>query len=560
MHLHASFDLTLLFILIFLFLLARFIWYNPERKAAMKKLLDKAKTGFRNDESSGNQHGSTQDGSEAMQQPTPADVIRYRYHHGTNIGSLFALERWLTPSMFHESAKGSSELAAVKSWVSREGIEQARERFEKHWREYVSDGDLDWLAGTAKCTTVRLPIGYFTLGPSYCDRTPFKDVSAVYQNAWESVKHLVTRCHERGIGVLIDVHGLPGGANAQDHSGTDSGKAELWSSRSNRGLATKSLCFIAQQARSMEGVAGIQIINEAEWDAKGMYEWYENVLSEMSRIDSRLPIYVSDGWNLNRAVSWGQSKNSLQATPCNPVVVDTHYYWCFTDQDKNKSPHEITNEVQSKLSEIDGKDGSVSDRGATQAVVGEYSCVLDERSWSKRRGEASKEQLVRNFGNAESQRFQHRAGGSFFWTYRMDWMPGGEWGFRQMTEQHAITPPESLMLSADEFHNRMTQAQTQKTARKHNTVSSHCQYWDTTYPGHYEHWRFEHGWDLGFHDAMGFFGMRTQQGFRGGDKIGMLELWCLKRLRESGQSGGLVWEFEQGLRQGVRDFYECVGI
>ena len=71
--------------------------------------------------------------------------MRYRYHHGTNLGSVFILERWLTPSMFHESAKGSSELAAVEAWVKLEGIEKTRERFERHWREYVTDSDLDWL-------------------------------------------------------------------------------------------------------------------------------------------------------------------------------------------------------------------------------------------------------------------------------------------------------------------------------------------------------------------------------------------------------------------------------
>ena len=44
-------------------------------------------------------------------------------------------------------------------------------------------------------------------------------------------------------------------------------------------------------------------------------------------------------------------------------------------------------------------------------------------------------------------------------------------------------------------------------------------------------------------------------------RLGMLDLWCLKRLRESGQAGAaFVWEWEQGLRQGVRDLYECAGV
>jgi len=359
--------------------------------------------------------------------------------------------------------------------------------------------------------------------------------------------------------VLIDLHGLPGGANAQDHSGTNSGKAEFWGSRSYRELAVRCICFIAQQARNMEGVAGLQIINEAEHNANGMYEWYEHVLDEVSKIDPTVPVYISDAWDLHHAASWSQGRNSLRFQQANPVVVDTHLYWCFSDADKGQSPQQIAQAVGGRLGELDGKDGSVIDHGAAQAVVGEYSCVLAEESWTKGGG-ASKEQLVREFGNAESRRYQQRAGGSFFWTYRMDWMPGGEWGFRQMTEQEAIIPPPSLTLPAQDVQQRVQNAQSQQQQRKEGTVGGHCNYWDSNHPGQYEHWRFEQGWDVGYNDAMAFFGMRSQNGLEGADKIGMLDLWCLKRLRDSGQGGKFVWEFEQGMRQGVRDFYDTVGM
>ncbi|KAK0322070.1 Glucan 1,3-beta-glucosidase 3 [Friedmanniomyces endolithicus] len=548
LHLHMlpptiSLDFTYIFILIFAFLLTQRIWRDPECRATMKKFLNKAKGAFDDHHSGGGGGGGgfpgqqqqvpMQDGQSTIQPPTPADVTRYRYHHGANVGSVFIMEKWLTGSMFPEHAQGSSELAAVEGWVKQEGIDQARQRFERHWREYVSDGDLDWLRDHGKCTTIRLPIGYFTLGPPYCDGTAFKHVSNVYQNAWPAVKQLVQRCHQRGIGVLIDLRGLPGGANPQDHSGTDSNKAELWTSRSNKDLATRCVLFVAQQARSMDGVAGLQIINEAEYGAKGMYDC--------------------------KAASWSHGHNSLRAGQSNPVVIDTHLYWCFSDEDKRKSPLQIAQEVGGKLSSLDGKDGSVIDHGAAQAVVGEYSCVLGEESWAKGGG-ASKDDLVRQFGNAESSHFQQRAGGSFFWTYRMDWMEGGEWGFKQMTNSQAIVPPQSLTLSAGDVQQRIQHAQSQQQQRKQETVGAHTHYWDTSHPGQYEHWRFEQGWDVGFQDAIIFFGMRSQGGVDGGDKIGMMDLWCLKRLRESGQGGKLVWEFEQGLRQGVRDFYGCAGV
>jgi hypothetical protein len=139
-------------------------------------------------------------------------------------------------------------------------------------------------------------------------------------------------------------------------------------------------------------------------------------------------------------------------------------------------------------------------------------------------------------------------------------MPGGEWGFKQMTEQHAIVPPQSLQFSSSDVQQRIQTAQSQQQQRKQDTVNSHIHWWDSNHPGQYEHWRFEQGWDVGHHDAQAFFEHRSRNGLDGGDKIGMLDLWVLKRLRESGQGGRFVWEYEQGLRQGVRDFYQAVGI
>lgn len=128
-----------------------------------------------------------------------------------------------------------------------------------------------------------------------------------------------------------------------------------------------------------------------------------------------------------------------------------------------------------------------------------------------------------------------------------------------MIDAKAITPPASLTLSKDDVQGRLSNARAQQHDRKQQTVSGHVNYWDSNHPGNYEHWRFEQGWDTGFNDALEFFGMRGQQGLEGADRIGMLDLWCLKRIRESGQGGQYVWEFEQGLRQGIRDCYQALG-
>jgi hypothetical protein len=47
--------------------------------------------------------------------PTAKDILRYRSHHGVNLGGIFVLERWLFPNMFDSSVAGDSEHDAVIS-------------------------------------------------------------------------------------------------------------------------------------------------------------------------------------------------------------------------------------------------------------------------------------------------------------------------------------------------------------------------------------------------------------------------------------------------------------
>lgn len=150
-----------------------------------------------------------------------------------------------------------------------------------------------------------------------------------------------------------------------------------------------------------------------------MYGWYDSVIAQMGQIDPTMPIYISDAWNFGQCVSYCNGKNSLKAGKgTSPVVIDTHLYWAFTDDDKRKSPSQITQEVQTKLSELDGHDGNVIDHGAVGVVIGEYSCVLTDDSWGKAAA-SDKGRLVHDFGQSQSHRYQSRASGSFFWTYRM---------------------------------------------------------------------------------------------------------------------------------------------
>lgn len=374
----------------------------------------------------------------------------------------------------------------------------------------------------------------------------------MYANAWTAVRDIVHRCHEAGIGVLLDLHALPGGANKDAHSGTGSGKAEFWGNRKYRDIGKECAVFLVKEASAMPGVAGVQIVNEAGWGAggMGMWEWYENVLDAVKQVDTSMPIYISDAWELSKVVKWTKERNA-KGHFGNPVVIDTHKYYTFGDEHRKLAPQQIISRVPKDMVDTSG----------TSIIVGEYSCVLDGQTWSKCNAD-EKPAHVRDFGHAQSHAWQSKTSGSYFWTLKMDWMDGGEWGFVEQAKKGNITPPAYMLLSNQEVQDRASAAQGRKGQLASEARRGHEEYWNGAAPGKkMDHARFSDGWSLGFEDAAAFFTMRCKEGVRsGGDKIGCLELWVRKRVGEGRQQGEFEWEFEQGVRAGIVGFYTAAGI
>jgi aryl-phospho-beta-D-glucosidase BglC (GH1 family) len=377
------------------------------------------------------------------------------------------------------------------------------------------------------------------------------------------VKSFVASAWSHGVGVLIDFHALPGGANTAEHSGTNSGVAALWNNEANLALATQCLEFLAREITSMNGVAGLQLCNEAIGGAPGMYQWYDAVIAAISVIDPTIPLFISDGWNTAQGIDYVKSKNKLiqGASPMtNPICVDSHQYFCFTED--NKSPQEVISSIPGQLSQLDGKNGAVIDTGAAQVIVGEWSCALSGATWSKV-GTGDRKQLTTQFGKAQCDRWLQQAGGSFFWTLKMDWMDGGDWGFVEQTNTHAIHPPNNLTISSSDVQAAIDKAQRRMQEQGKASYLAHEAYWKQQAPdGSFEHERYQQGWNQGWNDALAFFSMRANGGLpgNGGDKIGMLELWVRKRVGEYGNLDSFAWEYETGLRKGVLDFYLCAGV
>jgi glucan 1,3-beta-glucosidase len=167
----------------------------------------------------------------------------------------------MVPSLFAcASGSQASELDIASGWGSSHG---ARGVLERHWDTFINQSDFEYLAGIG-INTVRLPIGYWSLGPYFCQDTPFEGVAEVYQNAWGRVVRAINMAGEAGIGVLVDLHGAIGSQNGQPHSGISNGNTDLFNDPSHMDKTINVLSFLMQQLVYVTNVVGIQILNEPQ--------------------------------------------------------------------------------------------------------------------------------------------------------------------------------------------------------------------------------------------------------------------------------------------------------
>lgn len=473
------------------------------------------------------------------QPPTKRQIYQSRHNFGVNIGSCFVNEKWIFDEIFIDDTE--FELEAAKKSVKKLGKDGAREKFENHWQGFMSDDDWNWLKDH-QVTAVRVPLGYWQIdGGKFADDTKFEKYTKVYANAWSIFKsHFVEKAAEHDIGVLVDIHGLPGGANGADHSGEkNGGSADFWEDFSAQVQMTEAFKFIAQDLADYENIIGIQIVNESEWsdDAKRQKQYYSASIKEIREVDRQIPIIISDGWNPHQWVHWVQEKqNSIGYLG---VVVDHHVYRCFSDDDKNKAPEQIIGDLQGDILT------NLNDNGrGVDFMVGEYSCVLDGQSWDKNGANDRRDQLVIDYGNHQLRHISERAGyGSFFWTYKFKSGNGGEWDFKTMTDKGAIRPPYNSQ--GDE----PDQGKFEEVSR--DAYHSHCNYWNSTDPNeHFEHERYWDGFTNAWADSMEFHKFN-------GSIIGRNEALKLARLEEHKKTKGELkhlWEFEQGYDAGLKEF------
>ena len=167
----------------------------------------------------------------------------------------------MTPSVFSCAADNQiSELDIASGWGSTDG---ARSVLERHWDNFINESDFQYLASIG-INTVRLPIGYWSLGPDFCQDTPYAPVAGVYTNSWPRIVRTINMAASFGIGVLVDLHGAPGSQNGQQHSGVSDGATNLFDNPGYINQTIAVLTYLMRQLAWVTNVVGIQLLNEPQ--------------------------------------------------------------------------------------------------------------------------------------------------------------------------------------------------------------------------------------------------------------------------------------------------------
>ncbi|TFY65483.1 hypothetical protein EVJ58_g1959 [Rhodofomes roseus] len=279
---------------------------------------------------------------------------------------------------------------------------------EHHWDTFINQSDFEYLASIG-INTVRLPIGYWSLGPQFCQGTPFENVSDVYQNSWPRVTRAISMAGQAGMGVLVDLHGAPGSQNGQPHSGVSDGVTGLFDSQPNMDLTIALLTFLAEQLVNVTNVVGIELLNEPQ-DDPGLPSLYDRAIASMRAVSPQaasFPLYIHDGFNLDQFSSYVANRTDF-------VVVDHHSYFVFTPSDDAEPASQHTTDVETSIAD---SFAAASTEARRNLVVDEWSCALTPESLSS---VSDPDQARKGFCEGQMNVYTNISAGWGFWAYNKE--------------------------------------------------------------------------------------------------------------------------------------------
>ncbi len=335
--------------------------------------------------------------------PTPLASAGQRLR-GVNLGAWLVLEKWLIPSVF-KGLKAEDEYTFCQELGG-----DAKKRLKQHHDTWITEADFAWIAAHG-LNIVRLPVGYWVL-----------DGDAPFIAAPDTLDRAFTRARQHGLRVLLDLHGAPGSQNGNDHSGR-AGALEWPYKPENITRTLDAIEGLAKHCAKYDNLMGIELLNEPRWDVPidTLKKYYQDGYQRVrSHVAPGVSVVIHDGF---RPDAWN---GFMQAPDYQNVLLDTHLYQCFTQEQNQQNIYEhLIHTAQDLKSQLDRMQKELP------TFVGEWSAALASESLTGLTGFA-RDQAVRAYADAQFITYE-ASQGWIYWTYKAEYPT--EWNFRDSAER-----------------------------------------------------------------------------------------------------------------------------
>ncbi len=230
---------------------------------------------------------------------------------GVNLGSWLLQECWMSPVV---GADGEwANLDTIEAFKAN-GLtdDQIQQLFDSYQDNWITEYDLDIIAESgANC--VRVPFWYRNFMTDEAGTWIEEDLDE--NPGFKRLDWLIKEAGDRGLYVILDMHGAPGG-QSMNHSCGTLGRNDLYSSETCRATMKKLWVAIAERYKDSPVVAAYDIMNEPQnndaafsdqpnyvdaWDSASWEQTndvYREMVSAIREVDPDHVISVEGIWRI----------------------------------------------------------------------------------------------------------------------------------------------------------------------------------------------------------------------------------------------------------------------
>lgn len=325
-------------------------------------------------------------------------------YRGVNLGGWLVLEKWMVPTVF----QGFDVPDEYGLCLALGG--QAEARLQEHRETFITAEDFRWMKSYG-LNAVRLPVGYWVL-----------DAPKPFVAAGDFVNFALDQAARNGLQLVLDLHGAPGSQNGWDHSGRSG--AIGWDKDPNNIKETvRILGAFSQQYGKHPALLGIELLNEpgTQIPIETLKDFYQRAYVEIRKYAGpEVAVVFHDSF---RAMAW---QNFMKGPDYSNVIIDTHLYQSFTQDDAQRSAREQLVFALNRREILEQMQ-----RQEVPTIVGEWSLALP---WNATKDLTPFHSRLVSGAYADAQLLCfEETRGWFFWSYKLE--SDSAWNFRHCVDR-----------------------------------------------------------------------------------------------------------------------------